>query len=136
MIVLDRETLLREYLFPALAIYTRESWYHSRGIRWRWGLAAGLPWRYLRTVLRARPSVFAISRADFPCVAHSCIVCMVPLLIMGLSCVCDSHKSTLSLGVGQFYSGAALLAQFYTGVNRSYRLALLVLSCADETSSA
>jgi len=32
MIVLDRETLLREYLFPALAISTRESWYHSQGI--------------------------------------------------------------------------------------------------------
>jgi len=31
MIVLDRKTLLREYLFPALAIYARESWYHSQG---------------------------------------------------------------------------------------------------------
>jgi hypothetical protein len=30
MIVLERETLVREYLFPALAIYTRESWF------WEW----------------------------------------------------------------------------------------------------
>jgi hypothetical protein len=36
---------------------------------------------------------------------------------MVLSCDIDSHKSTCSLGVGQFFSGAGLLAQFYTGVN-------------------
>ena len=37
---------------------------------------------------------------------------------MVLSCGVDLHKSTCSLGVGQFFSGVPLLAQFYTDVNK------------------
>src|SRR5713226_9815286 len=74
----------------------------------------GFPRRYRRTVLRAIPTMRAISRIDFPCTDNSCMVLMVPLLIMAASLVSEINTRVAPFK-GWVNSFLAFMGQLYIG---------------------
>src|SRR5437016_2147482 len=66
------------------------------------------------------PTMRAISRMDFPCADNSCMVLMVPLLIMATSLV-SKFNTSVALVKGWVNSFLALMGQLYLGFYKHNR---------------